>query len=76
MTVIIAMVVVVYVDQRSGVKEMPLPWRAFTAVSLSGIFAVGILNPLLVLGGFVVDTRGLREFTVIYTWRSRWQPAG
>jgi hypothetical protein len=42
-TVIIAMVVVVDVDQRGGIKEMPLRWRAFTAISLGGIFAVGIL---------------------------------
>jgi hypothetical protein len=33
-------------------------------MSLAGILTVGIINPLLVLGGFIADTTRLRLFTL------------
>jgi hypothetical protein len=39
-TVVIAMVVVVYVDQRGGIRTMLLHWRSFAAISLAGILTL------------------------------------
>jgi len=64
--IIIAVIVVLYFDEHVR-RDMPPRQRGRAIGWLGGILAVGVMNPLLVLGGFVSDTRGVRAFTVGYT---------
>jgi hypothetical protein len=63
---IIAVIVVLYFDERVR-RDMPPRQRGHAIGWLGGILAVGVINPLLVLGGFVGDTSRVRAFTVGYT---------
>jgi len=63
-TVVIAVLVVLYFDEKVRGAMTPRQ-RGYAIGWLGGILAIGIFTPVLVLAGFVPDTRGAREFTVL-----------